>query len=424
MQKGIRHDSSYMSPRAASPDDARSITRNLRNLPVAAPIRSMHMYNNMMYTVLTHLVEIHTGHPFADFLGARIFQPLNMHSTTLQPSRAVAKGMSHRMATGYAWNKATNSHRAVPMNECPEGQGAGSVVSSADDFIRFVQALARHDKLPVTERICRHLVRLRSFPEPGGSKRPRPFTSPRFYAAGLDVYYYRGYTVVGHDGGEAGFASRFFVLPELRAGGVVMVNASSEGGGAAVVGILCRALIDALLGVDVDLKRWVVGPKRKEKRPKQGRTVKGDERSREMRNHDSQPRSGDGLGTQLVSELQIQSDKAKSDSGAEVEGTGSGISLDGYVGEYHHPGYHTLKVEIRGGKLFIDASDRSMAFTMTFEPVSADGTRFTAHWSDWFEGGDEPDDAEFVLGEVGKAARMGLVLEPQMRDKIWFERVA
>ncbi|RSM12565.1 hypothetical protein CEP52_002319 [Fusarium oligoseptatum] len=94
--------------------------------------------------------------------------------------------------------------------------------------------------------------------------------------------------------------------------------------------------------------------------------------------------------------------------------------LDQYTGYYWNAGYHGMNVEIKDDALFIDATDRSMAFTLTFEH-ERDQTKYTAHLSDFWEGGDDLIPAEFVFdGE--KAVKMGLDLEPLIGDKIWFER--
>ena len=105
------HDNSYMGVRAAHPDNARSITRNLRNLPVAAPLRARYLYCNMMYTVATHLIEVKTHQPFSDFLHQRFFAPLGMQSTSLQPASARATGREQRIATGYIWDKESSTYR-------------------------------------------------------------------------------------------------------------------------------------------------------------------------------------------------------------------------------------------------------------------------------------------------------------------------
>jgi hypothetical protein len=44
------------------------------------------------------------------------------------------------MATGYTWKRANSTYHGLENPDCPEGQGAGSVISSVNDFIKFVKA--------------------------------------------------------------------------------------------------------------------------------------------------------------------------------------------------------------------------------------------------------------------------------------------
>ncbi|KAI2604593.1 beta-lactamase family protein [Hypoxylon sp. NC1633] len=399
-----KHDHSYMSPRAASPDDAKSVTRNLRNLPVAAPLRSRYLYCDMMYTVATYLVEVHAKQKFSDFLEQRFFAPLNMASTHLQPSRARANGLGDRIATGYQWDQRTSTYRALAAVDRPEAQGAGSLMTSANDFVRWVKALVRREG-PVTEALYRGLVRQRSLVNPG-SERLEPLTSPLVYAAGLETHYYRGYAVVGHNGVAAGFGSRFFFLPDLGFGAVIMGNAASA---VSVAGTLSRELIDAVL--DVPEKERV-------SRVSFGKAIsavkgRGDVRS-EAQSHDQvddifyDSEIGEHraeLGDNKLTAVQVKEPQT--------------MALGAYVGRYSNPGYHSLAVQIKDGKLFVDATDRSTGFTLMFEHSSGQ-TRYMAHISDIFDGSDNLVRAEFVFVD-GRAVRMGLEFEEVLEDLIWFE---
>jgi CubicO group peptidase (beta-lactamase class C family) len=233
-----------MSPRAEHPDSAKSVTRNLRNLPVVAPLRSKHIYNNMMYTVLTHLIEVKTQESFSVLLLKWFFKPLGMKSSVLQPACAREKDMADCLAMGYHWDKDKKLLRPVPIVDMPEGQGAGSIVSSVNDMILWVKGLMNREQ-PITERLYQELIRLRSIPD-GRLKKTKPFKSPSFYAAGLQVYWYRGYMVVGHDGGIPGFGSKFFFLPDVKFGAVLIGN---SGQAHQVIGTLVKKLIDGAIGI-------------------------------------------------------------------------------------------------------------------------------------------------------------------------------
>ncbi|KAI2782719.1 beta-lactamase/transpeptidase-like protein [Daldinia loculata] len=365
-----------MGPHAAHPDDARSVTRNLRNLPLAAPLRAKHIYCNMMYTVAAYLVEAKTQQSFSSFLEERFFRPLGMKSTSVQPTRARAKGFADRIATGYYWNKEKSSYKGFPPQDCPEGEGAGSIITSANDFIKWVKALLHHEG-PINKKVYQGLVRLRSLANPEAQDLAR-FESPGIYAAGLEVYYYRGYTVVGHDGMISGFTSSFFFLPELGFGGVMMGNAI---GAESVANSVRRKLFSAVLKVPEE---------------ELAKSVSSDNKEDNKEN-----------------------DGAKDEEKEDEEVQPQVMPLSAYVGKYWNPGYHTLAVQIKDEKLFIDATDRSSRCTITFDHVS-DQTKYTAHLCDIYEEGDEPLRAEFVFGG-GRAIRLGLDYEEILNGLIWFE---
>ncbi|OTA94150.1 hypothetical protein M434DRAFT_71887 [Hypoxylon sp. CO27-5] len=374
-----RHDDSCRGPRSEHPDDARSVTRNLRNLPLAHPLRASYRYCNMMYTVATHLVEVKTQKTFTEFLEERFFGPLGMDSTSLQPSNARAKGFGGRLARGHYWDKENSAYLDFDGPDSPESQGAGSIITSANDFIKWVKALLRREG-PISEKVYQGLIRLRSFPNPG-MRRLRRFQSPDFYAAGLEIFWYRGYMVVGHDGSIPGFGSRFFFLPELGFGAALMGNSR---GANAVVDALSRQLVNAVLKVP--------------------------EIERLLNNNNNDKNKNKKASKSAKSNLAPH----KADKKLRPQTT----PLSAYVGKYWNPGYHTFTVQVKDEKLFIDAINRS-GFALTFEHVS-NQTKYTAHLWDEFEGSQETLRAEFVFDD-GRAVKMGLDLEMGMKQLIWFE---
>ncbi|BDD55467.1 hypothetical protein MAP00_000987 [Monascus purpureus] len=412
-----------MGSNATHPDNARSITRNLRNLKVAAPLRSRYLYCNQMFTVATHLVEETSKKSFSDFLDERIFAPLNMNSTTLQPASAHAKGWGDRMAKGYIWEN--NAWRGFHPQNCPEGQGAGSVISSAKDLIKWVKALLYHEG-PINDRVYQGLTKMRSIVNPN-ARRLKAHTTPAIYTAGMEMYFYRGNMVIGHDGNSAG------------------------AGGAATA--IMRALMDEVLGVPIEERPSQNNNKRRDIEPKKDLAIQTKVPHQDQKEHQLKDRypglskeqpsedaqaepkdepqghtSNDGQtkktakkeknkGTQQPQRQKKQGGKLKKrDRSLPPQET----PPEAYVGRYWNAGYHTMMVQIKDDRLFIDATDRSMGFTMTFEHVK-DQTKYIAHLKDDIELTDDPVDAEFVF-EDGKAVKMGLDLEPAIKDMIWFTR--
>jgi hypothetical protein len=405
----LSHDNSYMGIRAAQPDTPKSITRNLRNLPVAAPIRAKYLYCNMMYTVATHLVEVKSQQSFSEFLDERLFQPLGMQSTCLQPEGARAKGLGERIATGYHWDEETEMYHGFQSPDCPESQGAGSIISSVNDFIKWVKALMNRED-PINEKVYQGLIRMRSFPNPS-ARRLKPYTSPAVYAVGVEIHYYRGHMVVGHDGVIAGFGSRFFFLPDSKFGAVITGN---SGGAGAVGKILVRDLIDEVLNVPEAERSY-------RRKIQMAQHTANDDFTAQLKI----PSQDQSKWQRKERKQNLQKENKKDqqpDRLREKKSEPQKTPLSAYIGQYWHPGYHTMTVQINEDQLFIDATDRSMGFTLTFEHVG-EQTRCIAHLSDFWEGGDDPMQAQFVFGDDG-VVKLGLQLEVALREMIWFEKLA
>ncbi|KAI0861475.1 beta-lactamase family protein [Xylaria cubensis] len=374
-----RHDDSYLGVLAAKPDDARSVTRNLRNLEMTAPIRSKYMYNNIMYTVATYLVEKKSGLTFADFLQEHFFGPLGMSSTHLQPERAKSFGLGDRIATGYAWDKKDERYVGFGAWDCPDSQGAGSIITSVNDFIKWVKALMNREH-PIDEEVYKGLTKMRTITSPEDSD-AEPFTSPIFYTAGLEIFYYRGYMVIGHDGGIDGFGSRFFFVPDFKLGGAIFGNSDDAGD---VATILSRELIDEVLGVPIS------------ERPDWSK-IKEDENQK----YEDDPKQ-----EELRRVLREEAEPQK-------------MPLSAYTGEYWNPGYKGVTVEVKDGKLFIDGSDRSMGFLLSFDHARGQ-TEYIGNCSSFFSGDSYLIEAKFMFLN-DRAIKVGLQLDGEIF--IWFDRV-
>lgn len=423
------HNDAFMGLNATHPDNARSVTRNLRNLKPAAPLRSRYLYCNQMYTVATHLVEVKCKKSFSEFLDERIFAPLNMNSTTLQPASALAKGWGDRMAKGYI--RQDDTWRGFDPQDCPEGQGAGSVISSANDFIKWVKAFLYREG-PINDSVYQGLTKLRSIVNPN-ARRLKAHTTPAIYTAGMEMYYYRGNMVIGHDGTIPGFRSRFMFMPDLKFGVVVLGNSAGAGGAATTI---IRALMDEILGIPIERR-----PSQNAKQKEEKNDQKKDLALHSKPHHDDRKESQAGLydepQTQVLQsgqygnkgkdgqntkaqQLQRQKKQGKKPTNYEKPPPPQETPLEAYVGRFWNAGYRAMIVTINDNQLFIDATDRSNGFTMTFEHVK-DQTEYIAHTRDVIEREDEPVDARFVF-EDGNAVKMGLDLEPAMKEMIWFER--
>lgn len=354
---------------------------------MAAPPRTKFMYCNIMFTVASYLVEQLSGMAFPDYLEEKIFKPLGMTSTNLQASRARERGLGDRLAVGHYWDDEAGAYQKHPAYDCKEGQGAGAIITTAEDYLKWVKALM-NQKGPITKEVYQGLVKMRIIPDSDPHADDiAPGCSPVAYSAGLEVFWYRGHLVVSHDGGIPIFGSTHFFLPSIKFGGVILGNGSDTGN---VITVLLRELIDEALEVPVSERpNWLEHYDRL----------------------DQDDGKKDAL-EKVCKKLGVESRESEPLT----------MPTSSYEGTYSHPGYGEMVVSTKDGEPFIDATDRTDGgLLLRFEHVCQQ-TKFIANISSNLCGGDEPVAAEFELGEDG-AVRMGIHLEADLEELMWFKKV-
>ena len=91
-----------------------------------------------------------------------------------------------------------------------------------------------------------------------------------------------------------------------------------------------------------------------------------------------------------------------------------------YTGTYWNPGYKGLTVDIKDGKLFIDASDRSMG-SLVFNHVR-EQTEYIAELRHYQSGCSDGLIPARFLFHNDKAIKLGIELQ-YGEEFIWFDRV-
>lgn len=380
-----RHDWSYMGIKARNPDNAESITRNLRNLCLSAPLRTKYQYCNMMFTVAAYLVEKESSQPFDKFLQSNIFDPLNMKSSYLQPSAVIAAKQEFRLSVPYAWRSNLNRYEKRDNKEQPEAIGAGSIQTSATDYAKWVQAVMTKNSALFDAETYDELVKPRIISDPEDKDDElRPFTSNEMYALGWDVGFYRGYRIVGHDGSETGYSACMFFLPSKNFGMTIFANVASAGD---ILNVIAKEIVDHVLNIPsedrVDWNQRAKVEKEKEQ--------EYEEKSRKEVLGENEPAPNDLT-----------------------------LPLESFTGTYNNLGYKDMTVDIKDGQLHIDAMDRSMEFEISLEHVK-DNRIFLGKLTD------DDFDISYIRAEFeveGEAVRkLGLGLCWEIKPKlIWFEK--
>ncbi len=108
-----------------------------RKRPLAAPAGSEFEYNNSGYVAVGRMIELASGQSYADFLRARIFEPLGMRRSGYNDFTAILEGrVPGYTRTGDGWQ---NSRAVLHPSQL---FSAGALYSNVDDLARLQDALA------------------------------------------------------------------------------------------------------------------------------------------------------------------------------------------------------------------------------------------------------------------------------------------
>lgn len=215
-----------------------------------------------------------------------------------------------------------------------------------------------------------------------------------WYATGFSITDVAGYKVVNHDGLVSGFQSFHFFMPELKFGAVLFANAGDHADILNPVAVELLKDVLNITGIEID----------------QGSKWKKDaETAAKVKKDDLQRR--------LCPNSNNFHDQ--------------GIVLSAYTGRYCNKGYHCIVIETGSDPeietsteqhLYVNATDRSNAFTATFQYASSERI-FLARVVDYFDGESLFVPAEFQL-EHGRAVKVGAPLDGELDEYIWFDLVS
>jgi CubicO group peptidase (beta-lactamase class C family) len=376
------HDDSYFSVRAKNPDNAKSITRNLRNLEFVKPLRTTHIYSNIMFTVATHLVETVSGMSYTELIKRHLWKPLDMTNTFHDVPDVLANNDTEKRTTPYHWDKKTMSYVTLPYYPpAPEGHGAGCIFSSAGDYAKWIRALIQRNPI-LSSSAYKELETPRSF-DLREEKWDIPFKSTELYTLGLSRTTYRGHTVIGHNGSVPGFRAVICYMPEFDWGLVIFGNSDTA---FYVNEMLKYILIDEVVGT------------RKEDRVDWEKF----------------------FAKWQVREEAEDSEKPEWTKVEKMEPLG--IDLEKLAGRYHNVGYKGVVLEMEDGKLVADCSDRCFPFKLTFKHLT--GSPFSIEMRGLWDNVVYQECKGEVRVEGGEAVAVGLGLEEDVEGGlIWFDRV-
>jgi len=172
------------------------------------PPGSRFRYSNSGYSLLSLIVEVRSGTPFAQFLKKNIFQPLKMEN-----SLAYEQGFSIIPNRAYGYSASAEGFTKTDQSLTSSVLGDGGIYSSVSDLFKWDQALYG------SELVSAKWMKLAFTPD----KLPTDFRDSH-YGFGWYISNYRGLREIWHYGESRGFTTRIFRFPERRFSLVILTN--------------------------------------------------------------------------------------------------------------------------------------------------------------------------------------------------------
>jgi len=342
----------------------RELFERLRYLEPKEPVRQLFLYNNMMYAAAGYIDELLSGKTWEQLVQDRILDPLGMSRTVF-----TIDDMTAQDDHGVPWKERRDSFELYEIPYYSEAAGvgpAGSINSNLEDLSKWLIALLNGGKLGDRQVIPADVLEATLAP---AIALPNTQLLTRGWGEVLNPVYgmgrwtasYRGHLIAFHGGDINGFHSQIAMLPGEKIGVVVLVIGDHC---APLYNIVSYQVLERMLGLSPT--PW-------------------SERMLEIR------LAGKEAGKE-----------ARGKAGADrVPDTTPAHSLEDYAGEYGHPAYGTLAIEIADGGLTFD-------FHKIRLPLS--------HFH--FERFDTPDDEQdgkwsvnFVTGPQGEVDRAVMSLD-------------
>ena len=196
--------------------------------PLVAKPGTKFNYSTYGYTLLGCVLEGAASQKYMDFVRENIFKPASMAQTQADDFFTI---IPHR-TRWYHKDKSEIVRNAGVLDSSYKIPGGG-LISSADDMARFEAAMLA-DKL--VKRPARDLM---------WTPQKTPDGKSTGYALGWGISDKFGIHIVAHTGGQQGTSTAFVLVPERRAGVIVLANMDSVDSG---------NLADQILKIALDLK--------------------------------------------------------------------------------------------------------------------------------------------------------------------------
>lgn len=359
-----RHDLAWYNSNATRQE----LFDRLQYLEPSKDIRTTWQYQNLMYMAAGYLIEQITGQSWEDFVKQRLLEPLAMKTSNFS---TVASQQLPDFALPY--RKKEDEAQRIPFYEDKWAVApAGAIVSSVAEMSHWVLMNLNNGKYGDIRVLSEGQMSQLHAPQ---MVMPSMYQFAEFpiasYALGWTVVPYRGHMRLQHNGAIDGFTALTTLLPQDRIGIVALTNLS----GNPVPDIVTIHAIERLLGLDeVD---W------------------------------------NARFTKQYEALEAAAEKGKEKIASDrVPDTHPSHALADYTGEYEHPGYGIMTIDLEGEQLRVTFHE--MAFPLNHYHYDI----FECH----MERFDLRMKVTFTTNVKGDIESVSAPMEPEVKD-IVFKRV-
>ena len=295
----------------------KQLFERLRYLEPSQPMREVFLYNNMMYAGAGYVIELQSGKTWEEFVRERLLKPLDMAGTVYSIDE-MRKQPDHGVP--YTEKRDSFEIHQIPYYEEMAGVApAGAIVSNVEEISHWLIALMNDGRYAGRQVVPADVLKATlapaiALPNAMGEARGYWELLNPVYGMGRWTASYRGHQLAYHGGDINGFHSQVSMMPQEHIGVVVFVIGDHC---ANLYNIVSYNVYERLLGID------------------------------------QTPWSARALEARLKGKKADTEARAKAGQD-QVNNTRPSHALADYVGEYEHPAYGTLKIEMQNGQLRFD----------------------------------------------------------------------
>jgi len=182
------------------------------------PFREKFYYSNVMYMSAGVAAGKADGTDWDTLVTERIFEPLDMDSTTTSVTQAEKDS---RLAAGYLWDEDLQAYEYKPMRNVDNIGPSGAINSNVLDIAQWLRL-----QLNSGEYEGRRLISEENLRETWTTQ--IDITENVGYGMGWMIREWEGQPVIEHGGNVDGFSAQVAMLPESNLGFVLLTNASAS----------------------------------------------------------------------------------------------------------------------------------------------------------------------------------------------------